>query len=229
MSVEQEKLSAACFAADLVQPGMLVGLGSGTTAEVAIAELGRKFQQGLSFSGVPTSQRSADIARSFGIPLANLDGHRLLDLNIDGADEVDPDLNCVKGHGGQLLREKIVAVSSHRFVVIADSSKRVERLGSRAPVPVEVIPFGWKTTMARLEALGFTCALRGGETPYITAGQNYILDCVQPAHLELADPSVSDAIKRQIGVVEHGIFLNLATMVVFGAGDGVDVLERHRG
>lgn len=227
MDLEQQKTVAARAAAALVEDGMLVGLGSGTTAEIAIRILGERVDAGLRFSGVPTSERSAQLASSLGIPLVSLDGHEVLDLAIDGADEVDPQLNCIKGHGGQLLREKIVANAADRFVVVVDSSKRVERLGDRAALPVEVIPFGWTTTQRRLGSLGFHSSIRGGTAPYITAGHNYILDCVPDGGMDLADPATSGAIKGRIGVVEHGLFLATASMAIVGLPDGTTAtLER---
>jgi ribose 5-phosphate isomerase A len=151
-------------------------------------------------------------------------------MAIDGADEVDPQLNCIKGHGGQLLREKLVALAAARFVIIIDESKRVLRLGQRAPVPVEVLPFGWTTTKIRLEWLNFVCELRGGERPYKTASDNYILDLHPNGTLDLASPLVADSIKIQTGVIEHGLFLGVAATVVMGKESGaVDVLQRPVG
>jgi ribose 5-phosphate isomerase A len=177
--------------------------------------------------GVPTSDETAELARSFGIPLATLDEQTRLDIVIDGADEVDPRLNLIKGRGGALLREKIVALAGKRFVVIVDESKRVPKLGEHAPIPVEVVPFGWQTTRRRLEELGFSCELRGSETPYVTDGGNLILDCHVPPSVDLADPAVAGSIKAQTGVVEHGLFLGVADTVIVGTSTGdVSVLDR---
>lgn len=228
MDVEAQKRVAAERAANLVSNGMAVGLGSGTTAEVAVHILGRLYREGLRFRGVPTSSRTAEIAQSYGVPLTTLEQDPELDLAIDGADEVDHDLNCIKGHGGQLLREKIVAAAAREFVVLIDSGKRVQHLGDRSPIPVEVVPFGWTTTQARLQKQGYSCSLRGGATPYVTAGQNYILDCEAPPDVNLADEATGTLLKSQVGVVEHGIFLAMATIVVVGLANGsVQVLQRR--
>jgi ribose 5-phosphate isomerase A len=208
---------------------MTVGLGSGSTAEIAVEILGRRFREGLRFVGVPTSSRTAEIAQTFGIPLRRLDERSFLDINIDGADEVDPHLNLVKGRGGALTREKLVACAARRFVIIADETKRVTRLGERAPVPVEVVPFGWPTTRHRLELLGLSCELRGGSTPYTTSNGNYILDCHASGPIDLADAAVAQAIKLQTGVVDHGLFLGMAHLAVFGtAGGTVEIIDSER-
>jgi ribose 5-phosphate isomerase A len=227
MDVEEQKVAAAVYAAGMVEDGTTVGLGSGTTARILVKELGRRVLAGLRVVGVPTSDDTANLARSFDIPLATLEEQSTLDIVIDGADEVDPGLNLIKGRGGALLREKMVAMAGERFVVLVDESKRVERLGALAPVPVEVVQFGWVTTRLRLERLGFTCELRGGDRPYITDGGNLILDCHAPAALDLSDVAVGTSIKAQTGVVEHGLFVGMATHVVVGSADGgVSVLDR---
>jgi ribose 5-phosphate isomerase A len=229
MELDAQKQLAAEYAAGLVVDGMTVGLGSGSTAEIAVEILGRRFREGLRFVGVPTSSRTAEIAQSFGIPLRRLDERSFLDINIDGADEVDPNLNLVKGHGGALMREKLVASAARRFVIITDESKRVTRLGERAPVPVEVVSFGWPTTRHRLELLGLTCELRGGNEPYTTSNGNYILDCHATGPIDLADDSLAQAIKLQTGVVDHGLFLGMADLVVVGtAGGAVEIMEAER-
>jgi ribose 5-phosphate isomerase A len=229
MALDVQKQLAAEHAAGLVTDGMTVGLGSGSTAEIAVEILGRRFREGLRFVGVATSSRTAEIAQSFGIPLRRLDERSSLDINIDGADEVDPHLNLVKGRGGALTREKLVACAARRFVVIADETKRVARLGERAPVPVEVVPFGWPTTRHRLELLGLSCELRGGTEPYTTSNGNYILDCHASGPIDLADEAVAQAIKLQTGVVDHGLFLGMADLAVFGtAGGAVEVLDAQR-
>jgi ribose 5-phosphate isomerase A len=227
MSIDEQKRAAAVYAAGLVEDGMTIGLGSGTTAEILLQELGRRVADGLKFIGVPTSEDTARIAQSLGIPLTTLDERNRLDLAIDGADEVDPQLNLVKGHGGALLREKIVAQAAARFIIIVDDSKRVVKLGQRSPLPVEVVPFGWTTTKLRLEWLGYTCQLRGGEQPYKTSSRNYILDCAAPSSVDLASPEAGNQIKLQTGVIEHGLFLNMATTVIVGKPSGdIDVLQR---
>lgn len=227
MDVEQQKVAAASYAAGMVEEGMTVGLGSGTTARILVQELGRRVQAGLRIVGVPTSDDTADLARTFDIPLTTLDERSRLDIVIDGADEVDPGLNLIKGRGGALLREKLVALAGDRFVVVVDESKQVAKLGAHAPIPVEVVQFGWVTTRIRLERLGFSCELRGGQKPYLTDGGNLVLDCHAPASLRLSDPAVGASVKAVTGVVEHGLFLGMATTVVVGAAEGqVAVLNR---
>jgi ribose 5-phosphate isomerase A len=226
--VQEQKRAAAVYAATLVEDGMIVGLGSGSTAELWIQEVGRRVQAGLQLIGVPTSVETARLAASIGISLSTLEQHHRLDLTVDGADEVDPGLNLIKGRGGALLREKIVARAAERFVVVVDASKRVPRLGEHAPVPVEVVPFGWTSTRLRLEHLGLVCTLRGGSNPFRTDGGNYILDCQAPSQLGLASRPVADGIKLQTGVLDHGLFLNMATTVIVGSDSGgVEVLNRQ--
>jgi ribose 5-phosphate isomerase A len=222
MGTEEQKAAAARHAAGMVQDGMAVGLGSGTTAEIAVHALGLRYKEGLRFTGVPTSKATEAIARAYGIPLERLEEHRHLDLYIDGADEVDPDLNLVKGHGGALLREKLVASAATRFVVMVDGSKLVTALGEHAPIPVEVVQFGWPTIKHRVEGLGLKAHLRHGEhgRPYLTSNHNYILDCEKSDGLDVARQEMAEAIKLQTGVVEHGLFLRMAAAVIVGRDDG---------
>jgi ribose 5-phosphate isomerase A len=227
VSTDDLKRDAAERAAALVTDGMRIGLGTGSTAAHLVTCLGKRVREGLVVVGVPTSEATRGQAAREGIPLTTLDDMPELDLTIDGADEVDPHLNCIKGRGGALLREKIVARAAARFVVIVDENKRVSRLGKSAPLPVEIIPFGWTSTRTRLEVLGLTCELRGGETPYQTANGNYILDCHVPASVDLAAGPLDTSIKVQTGVVDHGLFLGMATAVVVGKkSGGVEVLHR---
>lgn len=211
---EQERLRRlAAAAADLVQPGMLVGLGTGSTAAAVVDELGRRAQDGLTFTGVTTSDRTEAQARSLGIPVLSLDEVTALDLGLDGADEIDPQLNAVKGRGGALLMEKLVALACARFVLVASSEKSVDVLGVRLPLPVEVVRFGWKHTAARLEELGLRPELRpaspGATEPYITDMGNYILDCGPDP---IPDPvGLAAALKALPGVVEHGLFIAIAS------------------
>lgn len=220
------KQIAARYAAGLVRDGMTVGLGSGTTAEIAIEILGQRYREGVRFAGVPTSEKTAALARSYGIPLRTLNESGRLDLAIDGADEVDPALNLIKGHGGALLREKLVGGAAEFYVIVVDASKLVSRLGEGSPVPVEVVPFGWQLTANRLAALDIQPHLRGGGHPYITDGQNYILDCrisVRDGYAQLAT-----SVKLQTGVVEHGLFLGMADEVAVGDESGaLKVLSRR--
>jgi ribose 5-phosphate isomerase A len=230
VGAQEQKQAAARRAALMVEDGMHIGLGTGTTAEELLHALGARCREGLTIVGVATSRATEALAREYGIPLSRLDErHQRLDLYIDGADEVDPDLNLIKGHGGALLREKMVATASDRFVVMIDESKRVQRLGEKSPVPVEVVQFGWLATKHRLEDLGLSAELRPGDhgRPYVTSNHNYILDCQAPPDLDLAGGQVAEAIKLQTGVVEHGLFLGMAATVVVGVGSGqAEVLTR---
>jgi ribose 5-phosphate isomerase A len=221
----QLKQAAAEFAAGLVENGMLVGLGTGSTAYHLVAALGRRVQQGLRITGVPTSEKTAAQARILGIPLSDLGEHPQLDLTIDGADEVEAGtLNLLKGLGGALLREKIVASASRRMIIIVDDSKIVDRLGSRAPVPVEVIPFGWQAVEKRLKDLGAAPTLRknpNGET-FMTDGGHYILDCAFGPIAQVDDLALN--LDRTVGIVEHGLFLGMASRVLIGKPSGIETL-----
>lgn len=224
----QYKKEAAQAAAQLVQSGMIVGLGTGTTAAYLVNELGRRVaEEGLHFTGVPTSERTAEQARSLGIPLATLADIKEIDLTIDGADEVQlGTLALIKGHGGALLREKIVASASKRMAVIVDETKLVKRLGGTLAVPVEVVPFGWEATARKLKAIGAGAELRPGvdDKPYVTDGGHYILDC---AFGPIADPKrIARELDETVGVVEHGLFLGLAKQVFVGGPGGVKILKQ---
>lgn len=221
MALDQagQKAVAARRAADEVRNGMVVGLGTGSTAAVLVTALGERARQGLRFTGVPTSEATARQARELGIPLATLEERPQLDLDIDGADEVDPVGDLIKGLGGALLREKIVAVASARLVIMVDESKLVERLGDKTPVPVEVVRFGWRQTAEALRRLGAEPTLRGGEaSPFVTDGGNFVLDCRFPGAPGLA--ALAAPIKATVGVVEHGLFTGMRPTVLIGRGDG---------
>jgi ribose 5-phosphate isomerase A len=221
----QLKQAAAEFAAGLVEDGMLIGLGTGSTAYHLVAALGRRVQQGLRITGVPTSEKTASQARSLGIPISDLGEHPQLDLTIDGADEVEPgSLNLLKGLGGALLREKIVASASKQMIVIVDDSKIVDRLGSRAPVPVEVIPFGWQAVEKRLKDLGAVPTLRKNPTgePFVTDGAHYILDCVFGPIADANELALK--MDRMVGIVDHGLFLGIASRVLIGKPSGIETL-----
>jgi ribose 5-phosphate isomerase A len=213
-------------AAKLVEDNMIVGLGTGSTANQFILALGRRVQQGLRIAGaVSSSQASHDLAASVSIPVADLDTYPELDIYIDGADEIDPQLQLIKGAGGALLREKIVASSARRFVVIADTSKLVQQLGLHFPVPVEVVPFAVTPVRKRLEALGavVTTRQRAGQT-FITENQNLILDCAFSNGI--ADPIALNAhLHAIVGVVETGLFLQMAKQAVIGGADGVHIIQ----
>lgn len=219
------KRAAALRALDLVESGMRLGLGTGSTAALMVEGLGARVRAGLRVTGVPTSERTRAQAAALGIPLATLEAAGGLDLTIDGADEIGPGLALVKGGGGALLREKIVAASSARMVVIADASKAVAELGG-FPLPVEIVRFGWTTTAARVAAalagLGLAGrAIRRRETagtPFVTDEGHYILD-LAPA--PIPDPGALDrALNAVPGVVETGLFVGIATLAVIGAADG---------
>jgi ribose 5-phosphate isomerase A len=219
------KERAARHAAGLVQDGMIVGLGSGSTATLLVRALAERAEHGLTFIGVPTSEAIADLARSLGLKVTTIEEQPQLDLAIDGADEVDPALNLIKGLGGALLREKIVESAARKLVIIVDASKLVPRLGSQAPVPVEVVPFGWQNTKRALESLGCVAERRmAGADPFVTDGGHYILHCrfapIADAH------DLGARIKALTGVVEHGLFLGMAQEVIVGHPDRVETLRR---
>jgi ribose 5-phosphate isomerase A len=227
------KRAAAEEAVKLVENGMVVGLGTGSTAAFAIEALARRHRQGLHFLGVPTSERTAARAAAAGIPLTSLAEHRQIDLTIDGADEVERGtLNLVKGLGGALLREKIVAAASRHLAIIVDRSKLVDRLGTHAPVPVEVVAFGLEATRATLEVLGATARLRlsPAAEPFVTDSGNRIIDC---NFAPIADPArLEERIRRVVGVVESGLFIGRADPVFVADAAGVhrlDSARAHRG
>jgi ribose 5-phosphate isomerase A len=226
-STDALKEEAADFAASQLENGMLVGLGSGSTARLMVAAVGRRVKEGLKIVGVPTSEQTADQARALGISLATLAEYSQLDVTIDGADEVQlGTLNLIKGGGGNHLREKIVAVASARLTIIVDDTKLVNQLGSRAKVPVEVAQFGWQATAKHLSKLNANPGLRmrpDGQ-PFVTDGGNYILDCAfGPIESPLTLQRELDSI---VGVVEHGLFLGMASQVLVGTPEGVKRLDR---
>ena len=226
-ALNQFKEAAAESAAIQVEDGMIVGLGSGTTATLAVKAIGKRVSQGLRITGIPTSEQTAQLARSLGIPLTTLGEQPKIDMTIDGADEVElSTLNLIKGLGGALLREKIVASATARFVIIVDETKLVNQLGTHGPVPVEVIPFGWQVTEARLRTLGAKPELRmqPDKAPYVTDGGHYILDCTFGLIVSSAD--LGNALDRTVGVVEHGLFIGMTSQVVIGGPEGVRTLGR---
>lgn len=221
------KKAAADSAATQLEDGMIVGLGSGSTATYAVAAIGRRVAQGLKIIAIPTSEQSANQARLLKIPLSTLDDYAAIDLTIDGADEVEEGtLNLIKGGGGNLLREKIVAIASARMIVVVDERKLVGELGIHGKVPVEVVPFGWKSTSKRVEQLGArtTLRLRGDGEIFRTNGGHYILDCAFGMISSSRDLQTNlDSI---VGVIEHGLFLGIARQVVVGGAEGVRILDR---
>ena len=216
-------------AASMVRSGTVVGLGSGSTARYATEAIGRALATGSlrDVRGVPTSLATERLARAVGVPLAELPATGV-DLAIDGADEISPELDAIKGLGGALTREKVVAASARRFVLVADASKRVRHLGERTPVPVEVLRFGWQRTRAALAALGVEPALRGaGDDPFVTDNGNVVLDCaVPPGFVPAAFAAAADGLP---GVVGHGLFLGLAHEALLADVDGVVTLRRPQG
>jgi ribose 5-phosphate isomerase A len=222
--IEAFKKSAAEKALELVQDGMLLGLGSGSTSRYFIEGLGRLVESGMKVRGVPTSRESSELAASLGIPIVTeMVGQ--IDLTVDGADEVDPALNLIKGRGGALFREKLVAAASRRFVVVIDESKLVRELGVGV-LPVEVLAFLWRTTAERITALGVSLVVRGGEeAPYITDNGNLILDLTVPDGIK--DPAgLGIELKKITGVVEHGLFVRMADTVMVANGDGPKAIGR---
>ena len=221
------KRAAAEKALELVRDGMLLGLGSGTTMRYFTEGVGRLVAGGMRVRGVPTSRETAELAAANGIPIVTeLVGD--IDLAVDGADEVDRDLNLIKGRGGALFREKIVAAATRRFVVVVDESKLVKQLGAGV-LPVEVLPFLWRTTADRLIALGASLTMRGGEeAPYVTDNGNLILDLTIEGGI--ADPqALATSLKVTIGVVEHGLFVGMTDSCIVAGADGPRMLGRSGG
>ncbi len=225
-SLDEFKRQAAEQAVALIQSGMVVGLGTGSTAALAVDAIGRRMRdEGLAITGIPTSERTAEQARGLGIPLSDFSQHDRLDLTIDGADAVQPGtLALIKGLGGALLREKIVAAASARMIVIVDDTKLRGPLGSFCPVPVEVTRFGWQATRRRLAELAGTAVLRcvAGGAPFITDGGNHIIDCDFGAIADAAQ--IQSQIRLIPGVVESGLFVGIATEVIIAGADGVKIL-----
>jgi len=224
--LERMKQLACQRAAREVQDGMALGLGTGSTVYYFLQELGRMVREGMRITGVPTSVRTADLATQLAIPLTTLDEQPHLDLAVDGADEVDAHLNLVKGAGGALLREKIIAASADRFIVVVDDSKVVTQLGERYPLPVEVVPFGHTPAIRALEGLGARVTLRRGTDgqTWVSDNGNYILDC----HFgPIANPvALQQELLAIPAVVDSGLFLNMTEMAIVGQDEGVRLLQR---
>ncbi len=225
---ERWKREAAEAAVELVRPGMILGLGHGSTARYALLRIAELLRAGKlwDIQGVPCSKQVEEEAKALGIPITTLDEHPELDLTIDGADEIDPKLNVIKGGGGAMLREKIVAQATKYQVIAADHTKFSERLGTRAAVPVEVLPFGWRTHLRFLEGLGARVSLRRNPdgTIFLTDQGNYVLDC----HFgPIADPQeLARALESRAGILGHGLFLGLVDEVFLAGASG---LRRLRG
>ena len=222
------KQRAGFKAAEMVEDGMRVGLGTGSTAYWLVERLGERVRAGLRVRCVPTSRRTEEQARGLGIPLVSLGEAGELDIAVDGADEIGPGLALVKGGGGALLREKLVASAARRFVVVADASKKVSVLG-RFPLPVEVVPFAWELTARRVAGVAHAePSLRrdaaGGA--YVTDNGNYILDCRCG---EIPDPARTEReLKSLVGVVESGLFVGMADLALVATEEGVEIIERAR-
>ena len=216
---EDLKAAAAAHAVELVRPGMLLGLGTGSTARHFIDGVGRLVADGMELAAVATSRASEEQARALGIRLLD-QLERPLDLAVDGADEVDASLNLIKGRGGALFREKVVAAAARRFVVVVDSFKLVDRLGVGV-LPVEVLPFLWRTTAARLAALGAAWQLRGGlQDPFLTDNGNLVLDLTLEGGIAGPEELAAE-LRGVVGVVEHGLFLGLATGCIAAGPEGI--------
>lgn len=228
MSEESEtsrwKREAAERAVEFIQPGMVVGLGSGSTAAVVVQRLAALRAQGrlLDVVGVPTSRGTEALARSLGVPLSTLEEHPVVDVTLDGADEVAPDFSLIKGGGGALLREKVVAQASRRVVIVVDAGKLSARLGVRWAVPVEVLPFGWRSQALYLESLGARVKVREGAdgTPFHTDQGNLVLDCAWGPLEDAA--GLASRLDGRAGVMEHGLFIGIATDLVVAGPQGVE-------
>lgn len=227
MDMETLKEKAALAALEEVAPHMVLGLGTGSTVFWFLKHLGERIRGGAlpGVAGVPTSERTASLCREYRIPLLALEDAERVDLAVDGADEIDPARRLIKGMGGALLREKMVAASARRVVIIADETKRVETIGTRSPLPVEVIPFAWRSHIAPLRALGCRPEVRtaSGEPVYTDNG-HVILDC--RFDRGIADPEGLDRVLNdRPGVVGHGLFLGLCHRAILATGDGLEFLE----
>jgi len=225
MANEKEKQAAGRAAAKLVRDGDVVGLGTGSTAYFAVVALGERVKAGLKIVGIPTSVKTGDLARQLGIPLTTLDETPQIDITLDGADEVDPKLNLIKGGGGALLREKVIATATKNMVVVVDSSKVVSVLG-KFPLPIEVISFARTVVENKIVSLGASPKLRTKTdgSPYLTDNGNQILDC---SFGQIADPAALALILSDTpGIVEHGLFIGLAKVALVGRGDAVEEIRR---
>lgn len=225
--MDDAKKQAAEKAIEFVTDGQIVGLGTGSTSKFAIEGLARRVGEGLNLKGVATSKATERMARELGIPITDLNEVPAIDVAIDGADEVDGNFDMIKGGGGALTREKLVALAAARRIYIVDESKLVQTLGAKWSVPVEVLPFAWRYSASQLEALGCAPRLRGsGDTPYKTDNGNYILDC---AFGPIADaPALEQRVKLLPGVVEVGLFIGIADVLIIGGGEQVIVQEKRQ-
>ncbi len=228
-NTESPKLRAALAAAAFVENGMLVGLGSGSTAALMVRRIGERYREdNLKITAVATSVATAELARSLGIAVVELDDISTLDINLDGADEIDPQFQMIKGRGGALLREKIVATASSRRITMITSEKRVPVLGATMPIPIEVSPIGARHTERKIQDLGAATVIRlsSDGSPYRTDGGNYIVDC---RFTSVTDPKALD-LRLQIlaGVLETGLFLDLCDTLIVGTTEGVEQIDNPR-
>jgi ribose 5-phosphate isomerase A len=228
LNIDDLKRQAAEKAVEFVESGMVVGLGTGSTAVHAVNAIGRKLRDGQlqNIVAIPTSEATARNAEKWGIPLTIFDDHPTIDVTIDGADEVAPNLDVMKGLGGALLREKIVAIVSKKLIIVADDSKYVDRLATKAPIPIEVIPFAREPVTAFLESLGGRPVWRqqAGQ-PFITDEKNIIIDCFFAGGLGDA-AAMARTLIEQPGIVEHGMFLGMAAQAIIAGRDGIEILGR---
>lgn len=226
MDQEEMKKIAAEKAVELIEDNMIVGLGTGSTVKYALKKIGERVSNGLVIQGIPTSNQTRKLAQKYNIPLTTLAEHPEIDITIDGADEIDSDLNLIKGGGGALTREKIIAFHTKQLVIIADDSKVVKSLGIDFPLPVEVTKFGWEATKKSIEDFECVCTLRKiFEDPFITDNGNYIIDCEFD---RIPDPEQMEQSLNMIpGVVENGLFIGLANKAIVGGTQGIMTLEKE--
>ena len=221
---EAEKKLAALKSVDYIENGMAVGLGSGSTARLFVQALGDRVRNGLEVKGIPTSKKTKALAIEVGIPLTDFGKIHRLDVTVDGADEIDPNLNLIKGGWGALLREKIVAMATDCFIVVADSRKLVKTRGV-FPLPVEVIPFGWQNVAENISSLNAVVELRvkADGQPFRTSQKNFVLDCRFEA---IPDPEMlGEKLRRIIGVVEHGLFVGMTNTAIIGKNGSVEIIS----
>jgi ribose 5-phosphate isomerase A len=227
-SVELFKKQAAEKAVERVKNGMVLGLGTGSSAKYAIIKIGQLWQAGVltDIVGIPTSKETEALAGEYDIPLVTLDQCPEIDLTIDGADEIDPNLDMIKGLGGALVREKITEIATKYLIIVGDSKKLVKKLGTRCPLSVEVTQFAWRAHARWLESLGCTPVLRGGEeTPYVTDNHNYILECTFLNGID--DPAELDVVlNNHPGIIGHGLFLNMANEAIIAGEEGIQVMRK---
>ena len=224
LTPDQHKAQAAHKAVDYIQDGQILGLGTGSTVHHFLTALGKRVQHGLRVRGVPTSQATATYATQLGIPLLDNDEPWDIDIAVDGADQVDPQLNLIKGGGGALLREKIVARAAGQFIVIVDQAKQRPHLGLPFPLPVEILSFGWRTTQQHLEKMGWSAPRReqAGQ-PFVTDNGHYIFDVQIP---DIVDPaSLESSLLNLPGVIECGLFVQMASLVITGTDQGIRLTQ----